>query len=117
LGQRLVAETIIDQGGCFETSRPTTHGDPTFVVDDILRYCVANMPGAVPATSTHALANATLPYLQRLAAGGTELLLSDPGLREGVNIAGGHVTNLAVAQAQNLDCVSVTDALKPRVTP
>src|SRR3954453_10076646 len=83
----VLVDVAIDQGGCFETSHPTTHHDPTFEVDGITHYCVANMPGAVPITSTNALTNATLPYAVALAdLGVAEAILSDPGLRPGVNV-------------------------------
>ncbi len=102
----VLVDVAIDQGGCFETSRPTTHRDPTFEVDGITHYCVANMPGAVPITSTHALTNATLPYLTRLAEEGVARALgSDPGFAAGLNVAGGRLTNEAVAidQGRTLD--------------
>ncbi|HET7574399.1 MAG TPA: hypothetical protein VFJ99_04725, partial [Solirubrobacterales bacterium] len=95
-----------------ETSRPTTHRDPTFEVDGITHYCVANMPGAVPITSTHALTNATLPYAIALADRGVgEAIRRDPGLRPGVNVAAGQVTHPAVAEAVGAECVPVEDAL------
>ncbi len=85
----VLVDVAIDQGGCFETSRPTTHREPTFEVDGIIHYCVTNMPGAVPITSTHALTNATLPYAIALAdLGVAEAIRRDPGLRSGVNVAG-----------------------------
>jgi alanine dehydrogenase len=108
----VLVDVAIDQGGCFETSRPTTHRDPTFEVDGITHYCVANMPGAVPITSTHALTNATLPYALALADYGVaEAIRRDPGLRPGVNVAGGKVTHPAVAQGVGMDYVPVEDAL------
>ena len=86
----VLVDVSIDQGGCFETSRPTTHSDPTYEVDGVLHYCVANMPGAVPITSTYALTNATLPYVLALADHGVAgAVARDPGLRLGVNVAGG----------------------------
>ena len=95
----VLVDVSIDQGGCFETSRPTTHSDPTYEVDGITHYCVANMPGAVPITSTYALTNATLPYVLALADHGVRgALARDPGLRPGVNVAGGSVTHAAVAE-------------------
>lgn len=106
-----LVDVAIDQGGCFETSRPTTHSDPTFFVDGILHYCVANMPGAVPTTSTQALANATLPYLIRLADGGLQALRDSTDLRDGLNVHRGQLTNLPVAQAQGLTFVAPLDAL------
>jgi alanine dehydrogenase len=108
----VLVDVSIDQGGCFETSRPTTHSDPTYEVDSITHYCVTNMPGAVPITSTYALTNATLPYVLALAAHGVEGAISrDPGLRLGVNIANGAVTNAAVAEAVGLDFTPVDEAL------
>jgi alanine dehydrogenase len=108
----VLVDVAIDQGGCFETSRPTTHRDPTFEVDGITHYCVANMPGAVPITSTHALTNATLPYALALAdLGLDEAIRRDPGLRLGVNVAGGQVTHPAVAEGVGMDYVPVEEAL------
>ncbi len=99
----VVVDVAVDQGGCFETSRPTTHHDPTFVVDGVVHYCVSNMPGAVSRTSTIALCNATLPYVTALANHGIAKALSkDAGLREGVNLQAGRVTNEAVAASLNL---------------
>ena len=109
----VLVDVAIDQGGCFETSRPTTHRDPTFEVDGIAHYCVANMPGAVPITSTHALTNATLPYAIALADQGVEAAIRhDPGLRPGVNVANGQVTHPAVAEAVGMECVAAEDALE-----
>jgi len=94
----LLVDVAIDQGGCFETSRPTTYDAPTYDVDGITHYCVANMPGAVPRTSTRALTNATLPYVRRLAALGVdEAFDRDPGLRRGLNTRAGAITHDAVA--------------------
>jgi len=96
----VLVDVAIDQGGCFETSKPTTHRDPTFEIDGVIHYCVANMPGAVPISSTFALTNATLPYVLALADDGVvEAVRRDPGLRLGVNVAGGRVTHPAVAEA------------------
>jgi len=96
----VLVDVAIDQGGCFETSRPTTHHEPTFEVDGITHYCVTNMPGAVPVTATHALANATLPYVMALADRGVlSAVGADPGLRNGVNVAGGLATHPAVARS------------------
>ena len=90
----------IDQGGCVETSHPTTHSDPTFIVDDVVHYCVANMPGAVPRTSTYALNNATLPHVITLANKGyRRALADDPHLRNGLNVHAGDVTCKEVADA------------------
>jgi alanine dehydrogenase len=109
----VLVDVAIDQGGCFETSHPTTHREPTFEVDGIAHYCVANMPGAVPITSTHALTNATLPYAIALAGQGVEAAIRhDPGLRWGVNVANGQVTHPAVAEAVGMDCVSLEQALE-----
>jgi alanine dehydrogenase len=95
----VLVDVAIDQGGCFETSRPTTHQDPTFEVDGVIHYCVTNMPGAVPITSTYALTNATLPYMLALADHGVaEAARRDPGLKLGINVAGGYVTHPAVAE-------------------
>jgi alanine dehydrogenase len=108
----VLVDVAIDQGGCFETSRPTTHREPTFEVDGITHYCVANMPGAVPITSTHALTNATLPYAIALADHGVaEAIRRDPGLRLGVNVAGGKVTHPAVAEGVGMDYMPVEDVL------
>ncbi len=96
----VLVDVSIDQGGCFETSHPTTHSDPTFEVDGITHYCVANMPGAVPITSTYALTNATLPYVLALADHGVEEALEhDLGLRLGLNVRDGQITHPAVAEA------------------
>ena len=108
----VLVDVSIDQGGCFETSRPTTHSDPTYEVDGILHYCVANMPGAVPITSTYALTNATLPYVLTLAEHGVAgAVARDPGLRLGVNVAGGSVTHPAVASSLDLPLVPLGEAL------
>jgi alanine dehydrogenase len=98
----VLVDVAIDQGGCFETSRPTTHAEPTYVVDGIVHYCVANMPGAVPYTSSHALTNATLPYGLALAAKGTAAIFDDPCLRAGLNVFDGHITHDAVARSLGL---------------
>jgi len=99
----VVIDVAIDQGGCFETSRPTTHAKPTYIVDDIVHYCVTNMPGAVGRTSTYALTNVTLPYALQLANKGADLAAHDnPGLATGVNIRAGKVTNAAVAETFGL---------------
>jgi alanine dehydrogenase len=96
----VLVDVSIDQGGCFETSHPTTHSDPTFEVDGITHYCVTNMPGAVPITSTYALTNATLPYVIALADHGiVKALDADPGLRLGLNVRAGEITHPAVAEA------------------
>ncbi|HEY7630012.1 MAG TPA: alanine dehydrogenase [Thermoleophilaceae bacterium] len=108
----VLVDVSIDQGGCFETSRPTTHSDPTYEVDGITHYCVTNMPGAVPITSTFALTNATLPYALALAdLGVRDAIARDPGLRGGVNVANGLVTHPAVAEGVGMDFTTVEDAL------
>ena len=99
----VIVDVAVDQGGCIETTHPTTHSDPTYYVEGVLHYCVANMPGAVPRTSTFALTNATLPYALKLAnLGFLDAINSDPGLKEGVNTYAGHCTYEAVASAQGL---------------
>ncbi len=99
----VLVDIAIDQGGCFETSRPTTHDDPVFEVDGVIHYCVANMPGAVARTSTFALNNATLPYVIKLADMGAEAAMSaDPHLAAGLNVRAGHITHAAVADALGL---------------
>jgi alanine dehydrogenase len=99
----VLVDVSIDQGGCFETSRPTTHSNPTFEVEGITHYCVTNMPGAVPITSTYALTNATLPYLIELAqAGVDEALERNASLRSGLNVRNGEITHQAVADALGL---------------
>ena len=103
-GSALV-DVSIDQGGCFETSRPTTHDDPTFVVDDVVHYCVANMPGAVPRTSTFALGNATLPFVRALADGGWEkAMIGDPHLARGLNVHAGGIVYDPVARELDREC-------------
>jgi alanine dehydrogenase len=97
-------DIAIDQGGCFETSHVTTHSDPTYVVDGVTHYCVGNIPGAVPRTSTYALVNVTLPYLQAMANNGVDAAIAaDPALKKGVNVKGGFLVNEAVALAHDLD--------------
>ena len=108
----VVVDVAIDQGGCFETSKATTHADPTYIVDGIVHYCVANMPGAVPLTSSHALNNATLPFGLSLASRGLEAIASNPHLRNGLNVHRGKITNEAVAEALNLELVPPEEALK-----
>jgi alanine dehydrogenase len=108
----VLVDVSIDQGGCFETSRPTTHSKPTYEVDEITHYCVANMPGAVPITSTWALTNATVPYILKLAdAGVPEALRSDAGFLKGLNVAGGEIAYEPVARGHGLDCVPPAEAL------
>jgi alanine dehydrogenase len=101
----VIVDVAIDQGGCVETSRPTTHHEPTYVIEQIVHYCVANMPGAVGRTSTIALCNATLPYALRIANLGYEKAAEqDPGLAEGVTLVRGRVTNPAVAESLHMEC-------------
>src|SRR5262245_43030297 len=103
----VIIDVAIDQGGCVETSRPTTHSQPVFIVDDVVHYCVTNMPGAVGRTSTYALTNVTLPYVLELAKKGLDRALAENrGLTEGVNIRDGQVTNPAVAATFGLECIT-----------
>ncbi|MEA2484019.1 MAG: alanine dehydrogenase [Thermoleophilaceae bacterium] len=107
----VLVDVSIDQGGCFETSRPTTHSDPVYEVDGVIHYCVTNMPGAVPITSTYALTNATLPYVLALADhGAREAVAHDPGLRLGVNVAAGVVTHPAVAEGVGMSFTPLEQA-------
>jgi alanine dehydrogenase len=109
----VLVDVSIDQGGCFETSRATTHTDPTYEVDGVTHYCVANMPGAVPITSTFALTNATMPYVVKLAEQGVyAALASDPGFLAGLNVAAGEVTYAPVAADQGLIAVDPLEALE-----
>lgn len=94
----VIVDVSVDQGGCIETTRPTTHGNPTYEVDGVIHYGVANMPGAVAHTSTYALTNATLPYIEKIANAGLDALRSDPALRKGLNVASGKVTLQAIAE-------------------
>jgi len=108
----VLVDISIDQGGCFETSRPTTHADPTYVVDGVIHYCVTNMPGAVARTSTFALNNATLPFALALAEKGWQRALADDvHLRRGLNIHGGRITHAAVAEAVGLDYLPPEQAI------
>jgi len=107
----VLVDVSIDQGGCFETSHPTTHDAPTYEIDGVIHYCVANMPGAVPATSSHALNHATLPFGLALAAHGEQALVQDVHLRRGLNVHRGRVTCAPVAQALGLHGVSAEAAL------
>ena len=114
----VLVDVAIDQGGCFETSRPTTHDQPVYEVDGILHYCVGNMPGAVPLTSTRALTNATLPYVRTLAdKGWRRAAQEDPGLGAGVNIADGEITWPGVAEAFGLPCTPLAQLLARSGTP
>ncbi len=107
----VLVDVAIDQGGCFETSHATTHADPTYEVDGIIHYCVANMPGAVPVTSAHALNNATLHYGLALADRGLKALADEPHLRNGLNVHRGRITNRAVAEALGYEMVEAKSAL------
>ena len=107
----VIVDIAIDQGGCCETSRPTTHSHPTYVVDGVVHYCVANMPGAVARTSTFALNNATLPFVLALADKGLRALSDDPHLRAGLNVHDGRLTCQPVAEAHRLDYTPAERAL------
>jgi len=108
----VIVDVAIDQGGCVETSRPTTHSAPTYIVDDVVHYCVANMPGACARTATLALSHATLPYVLALAHKGIEALLDDPGLLQGLNLYLGVVTCAAVADDLGLQYVPAVEAIR-----
>ena len=109
-------DVAIDQGGCAETSRPTTHDEPVYTVEGVIHYCVANMPGAVPISSTRSLTNVTLPYVEAIADRGTfDAIRHDAELARGVNVLGGHVTYEAVAEANGLDYTPLDDALAAAV--
>jgi alanine dehydrogenase len=109
----VLVDISIDQGGCFETSRPTTHAEPTYVVDNVVHYCVTNMPGAVPRTSTFALTNATLPFVRALAKfGWRDAMIRDPHLANGLNVHAGHVNHEAVAHDLGYEYLSAADALR-----
>lgn len=113
----VIVDVAVDQGGCIETTHPTTHSNPTFYVEGVLHYCVANMPGAVPRTSTFALTNATLPYALKLANKGFyDAIGSDPGLKEGVNTYNGHCTYEAVAAAQGIPFTSLDSLIASKAT-
>jgi alanine dehydrogenase len=108
----VIVDVAIDQGGCVETAHPTTHSDPVYEVDGVVHYCVANMPGAVPRTSTIALTNATLPYTRMLASMGFEKAVRvNPGLAEGVNVYQGQITYQAVATSQSRQYTALADLL------
>lgn len=103
----VIIDVAIDQGGCVETSRPTTHSKPTYIIDDVVHYCVTNMPGAVGRTSTYALTNVTLPFVLQLAKKGLDKAVAEnPSLAQGVNIHQGRVTNPAVAETFGMECVT-----------
>ena len=108
----VIVDVAIDQGGCVETSKPTTHGDPTYIVDDVVHYCVANMPGGVPRTSTIALNKATLPFLSKLAKDGyLKALNDDQNFQAGLNVFKGGVTHKAVADVFGHDYLPAHKAL------
>jgi alanine dehydrogenase len=108
----VLVDVAIDQGGCFETSHPTTHDEPTFVVDGIVHYCVANMPGAVSRTSTYALNNVTLPHALRIAElGWKQAMRTDPHLAQGLNVHAGHVVYPAVAEELGYTAMPLEQAL------
>jgi alanine dehydrogenase len=112
----VLCDVAIDQGGCAETSRPTTHSEPVYEVEGVTHYCVANMPGAVPITSTKALTNATLPYVEAIADRGLrEAVAQDYSLARGVNVLDGRLTYEAVAVAHNLEYTPLEDVLGARV--
>ena len=111
----VLVDIAIDQGGCSETSRPTTHHDPVYIEQGVTHYCVANMPGGVPRTSTYALNNVTLPHVLRLAdAGYRQALRDDPHLRNGLNVHGGNITCQEVASALGYEFTDPMDVLKNR---
>ncbi len=108
----VIVDVAVDQGGCIETTKPTTHSNPTYVVDGVLHYCVANMPGAVPRTSTYALTNATIPYAIRLADGVVgKPILEEPGFARGINVIRGKVTHPGVAEAFGLELAALETIL------
>lgn len=102
----VLIDVCIDQGGCTDTSRPTTHSEPTYIVDEIVHYCVTNMPGAVGRTSTYALCNVTFPYVLKIAERGLDAVSADPGFAKSVNMHAGNVTNEAVAATFGMPCVA-----------
>jgi alanine dehydrogenase len=108
----VIVDVAIDQGGCIETARPTTHSDPSYLVNGVVHYCVTNMPAAVPNTSTLALTNATFRYVVRLAnLGASAALKADQGFAEGLNTFNGHLTYKAVAEAQQREFTAIADIL------
>jgi len=108
----VVVDVAVDQGGCIETCKPTTHENPTYIIDDVVHYCVANMPGAVPYTSTLALTNATLPYAIQIANKGWKKACADSEeLKKGLNVVNGKVVYKGVAEAFNLEYTNVADVL------
>jgi len=109
----VLVDVAVDQGGCIETCRPTTHEDPTFIIDEVVHYCVANMPGAVPYTSTLALTNATLPYAIQLAnKGWRQATLDNHDLRLGLNVVNGEICYKGVSEAWNLPYTPVESILE-----
>ncbi len=109
----VLVDIAIDQGGCFETSKATTHENPVYIIDDVIHYCVANMPGAVPLTSTLALNNATLPYILQIANKGWEQALRDNShLYNGLNVCFGEITHKGVASSLNFDYIETPSALR-----
>jgi alanine dehydrogenase len=111
----VIVDVAIDQGGCIETARPTTHTDPSYVVDGVVHYCVTNMPAAVPYTSTLALTNATFPYVMKIARlGARAAILEDKGIAEGVNTYDGMLTYGAVASAQGREWTGIHDVIQTR---
>src|SRR5690606_8381099 len=111
----VIVDVAVDQGGCIETIRPTTHDDPTYVVDGVVHYGVANMPGAVPNTSTRALSNQTLPFVLRLADRGLAALAEDPAFLKGLNAYAGRLTHEGVANAFDMAWTPPGDALRAAV--
>src|SRR5258706_7302707 len=108
----VVVDVAIDQGGCFETSRPTTHSDPVYLAEGVIHYCMTHMPGGVPITSTKALTNATLPYVEAIADNGlVRAVAADPALAQGVNVLDGRITYAAVAEAHGLEYTPLEDVL------
>jgi len=107
----VICDVAVDQGGCFETTKPTTHAEPTYLVDGIVHYCVANMPGAVPLTSTYALTNVTLQYVEQLAQYGEKALLSSSALQDGLNVYKGSLTCQPVAEAHELVHTPISEVL------
>jgi len=106
----VIVDVAIDQGGCIETSKPTTHSNPTYVVEDVVHYCVANMPGAVSRTSTFALTNCTLPYARKIARlGWKDACAQDDAIRHGLDVAGGRIVNRAVAETFGKPCAAFED--------
>jgi alanine dehydrogenase len=109
----VLVDVSIDQGGCFETSRPTTHADPVYTVDGVIHYCVANMPGSVPRTAAFALNNATLPFVMALADHGASVAMArDPNLLAGLNVHHGRITHRAVAKSLGLEFLDPREAIR-----